>query len=125
MSESIKRAVRAAEQARCAAMLANDAAALDGLLDPRLAFHHSNGAVDDKPAYLAKLAAGRIAYVSIDWDEARVTPLAAGAALLGGRMTTVVRVEGVEKTLANRVLAAWTLGDGAWRMIAFQSTPLA
>lgn len=122
-------AVRAAEHARCAAMLANDAGALDALLDPRLVFSHATGQVDDKPAYLAKMAAGRIEYRSIDWSEDVVVPLGADAALLTGRMTSRVSVEGIEKRLDNRVMAVWSLGDrgseGArWRMLAFQSTPL-
>jgi hypothetical protein len=114
----------AAEQRRCAAMLANNAAELDAVLDERLAFHHSNGGVDDKAAFLAKMAAGRIEYVSIDWSEDSVIALATDAALLTGRMLTVVRVEGVEKRLDNRVLEGWARSDEAWRLVAFQSTPI-
>jgi hypothetical protein len=125
MGEDDEAALRNAEQARCAAMLANNHAALAALLDPRLQFHHSTGAVDGKDGYLAKLAAGRIQYVAIDWAEEQVIGLAENAALLTGRMTTDVRVEGVDKRLNNRVLTAWSLTDGHWRMVAFQSTPLA
>jgi hypothetical protein len=40
-------------------------------------------------------------------------------------MATIARVEGIEKTLENRVLAVWIKPSvGEWRMIAFQSTPL-
>lgn len=124
MTDDISSAVLAAERERCGAMLANDAAALDALLDARLSFSHATGAVDDKAAYMAKMAAGRIDYLSIDWSEETVIPLGDGAALLTGRMTSRVRVEGVEKTLDNRVLAGWALGDGGWRIVAFQSTPL-
>lgn len=128
MSDPISTAIAAAEQRRCAAMLANDAAALDALLDPRLSFSHATGQVDDKAAYMAKMAAGRIDYLSIDWSEDHVTPLGEDAALLTGRMTNVVRVEGVEKRLDNRVMSVWARGSEApgapWRMLAFQSTPL-
>ncbi len=125
MGENLEAALRAAEQRRCSAMLANDNAALDAALDPRLQFHHATGAVDGKDAYLAKMAAGRIQYVAIDWAEERVICLADNAALLTGRMTTDVRVDGVDKCLNNRVMTAWSLTDGNWRMVAFQSTPLA
>ncbi len=125
MTDTLETAIRAAEQARCAAMLAGDNAALDAVLDPQLRFHHATGAVDDKPAYLAKMAAGRIVYTGIDWPEGLVTPLGPDAAMLTGRMTTGVRVEGVDKVLNNRVIAVWRFGDGAWRMVAFQSTPMA
>jgi hypothetical protein len=125
MNEAIETEIRAAEQQRCAALVANDPAALDALLDPRLHFSHATGAVDDKPALLAKLAAGRIHYAGIAWSEEKVTALAQDAALLTGRMVTDVRVEGVDKQLNNRVIAVWCRSGGAWRLLAFQSTPLA
>jgi hypothetical protein len=125
MSNQLESEIRAAEQARCAAMLAGDNAALDALLDPRLQFHHATGAVDDKPGYLAKMAAGRIKYAGIEWSEEMVTSLSPDAAMLTGRMTTQVVVEGVAKTLNNRVITVWVRGNGTWRMAAFQSTPLA
>lgn len=125
MSGDMESAVLAAEQRRCEAMLANDNAALADLLDARLHFSHATGAVDDRDAYLAKMAAGRIAYVGITWAEQRVMPLAPDVAILTGRMTTDVRVESVDKRLNNRVITIWDGTGGDWRMVAFQSTPLA
>lgn len=121
MTDRLK-ALRDAENARCAAMLANDLPALEGLLDPRLHFSHANGAVDDRKQYLAKLSGGRIVYLSIDWSEITTVDLG-DTALLTGRMTSKVTVEGVAKTLDNRVLSVWGW-TGVWRLIAFQSTPL-
>lgn len=123
MTQELFDAVIAAERDRCAAMLAGDAVALDALIDPRLHFSHATGAVDDKAGYLAKIVAGRIAYASIEWSEQKVIGFE-DSALLTGRMSSVVRVEGAEKRLENRVLAVWGW-DGAWRLVAFQSTPLA
>jgi hypothetical protein len=125
MTDDLAATIRAEEQKRCAAMLANDVTALEALLDPRLRFHHATGAVDDKDGYLAKVTAGRIEYVAIRWDEELVTGLAPDAALLTGRMTTDVRVEGVEKRLNNRVITAWSQSGKDWRLVAFQSTPIA
>jgi hypothetical protein len=125
LSEDTKTAVLAAERRRCAAMLANDREALAALLDQRLLFAHATGAVDDKPAYLAKMAAGRIAYLAIAWSEERVIELAPGAALLTGRMTSDVEVEGKAKRLDNRAITVWAASEGTWRLVAFQSTPLA
>jgi hypothetical protein len=125
LTHDLKAAVLAAEKRRCAAMLANDAKALAELLDRRLQFVHATGAVDDREAYLAKIAAGRIDYLDIAWSEEAVTPLTTDAALLTGRMTTDVSVEGVGKRLSNRVITVWNESDGEWRLIAFQSTPIA
>jgi Domain of unknown function (DUF4440) len=115
-------AVLAAESQRCAAMLAKDTERLNDLIDPRLHFSHATGAIDDKAGYLTKFAAGRIAYLSIEWSEQNVVSLGR-VALLTGRMTSRVRVEGTEKRLENRVLAVWRYED-TWRLLAFQSTPL-
>jgi hypothetical protein len=120
----LETAIRAAEQRRCTAMLGNDAAALDTLLDPRLTFSHATGVVDDKTAYLAKMAGRRITYLSITWSGERVITLADNAALMTGCMVSNVTVEGVEKRLDNRVLAIWVRDAADWRLVAFQSTPL-
>lgn len=125
VAADLKAEILAAEKARCDAMLANDNAALDAVLDPRLHFAHATGAVDDKDAFLAKMAAGRIKYVALVWSEERVLELAPDAAMLTGRMNTDVQVEGVVKELRNRVITVWSRTGGAWRMVAFQSTPLA
>jgi len=124
MDSELQTEVLGAENQRCAAMMANDLIALDALLDPDLRFSHATGAVDDKSQYLAKLQAGRIQYLAIDWSETHIRPFGEHAALLSGRMRSTVKVEGVEKQLDNRVLAAWTLAGSAWRLAAFQSTPL-
>ena len=124
MSETIDTEIKAAERQRCAAMIANDPAALAEVLDDTLQFHHATGSVDDKLAFLAKMAAGRIVYQEIAWSEENVTALAEDAAMLTGRMTTQVQVEGTAKQLNNRVMTVWTREGGAWRLLAFQSTPI-
>ena len=125
MSDTIAEEITAAEQQRCAAMIANDPAALAAILDDALQFHHATGAVDDKAAFLAKMAAGRIRYAGIGWSEENVTRLAGDAALMTGRMTTDVQVEGTDKRLNNRVMTVWRSDQGSWRLLAFQSTPVA
>jgi hypothetical protein len=124
MDTTPEQAVLAAEERRCAAMLDNDADALEALIDPRLSFSHATGQVDDKPAYLAKMAAGRITYLAIHWSGKQVIMLGSDVALLTGQMTSEVTVEGVEKRLDNRVLAVWTKTGSTWRLTAFQPTPL-
>ena len=125
MTQDLTNTIRAAEQRRCAAMLAGDNVELDAILDPRLHFAHANGGIDDKAAYLAKMAAGRIVYLGIAWSEEKVTRLADDVAMLTGRMKTDVQVDGTDKVLLNRVIGVWAQTDGTWRLIGFQSTPLA
>jgi ketosteroid isomerase-like protein len=115
--------VKAAEAARCAAMLAGDVAGLDGLLAEGLTFVHSNGGVDGKSALLKKMAAGAIAYQAIDWSEPQVDVRGAVAAL-HGIMALQVTVAGVAKTLRNRAILLWEYDSAAWRLFYFQSTPI-
>lgn len=124
MGQSLSDRVLDAEKQRCAAMLGNDVAALDALLDPDLVFAHATGAIDDKSAYVAKMAAGKIEYLGIYWPEAKVTPLGGQHALLIGRMATHVRVDGMEKHLDNRVTTVWANNGASWRLLSFQSTPI-
>ena len=125
MSDSLESDIKSAEARRCAAMVANDPAALAAALDDRLQFHHATGAVDDKAAFLAKMAAGRIVYQGISWSDEKVCPLGPDAALMTGRMTTDVKVEGDAKLLNNRVMTVWSRAGATWRLMAFQSTPIA
>jgi len=124
MTDTLATEITKAEARRCAAMLAGDARALEAVLDPCLQFHHSNGNVDDRAAFMAKIAAGRIVYAGIAWEEERVESLGEHVALLTGKMITDVKVEGVDKRLLNRVMTVWLRTDGIWRLTAFQSTPL-
>jgi ketosteroid isomerase-like protein len=125
MSTTLEAEITAAEAQRCAAMVANDPAALAQALDDDLQFHHATGTVDDKAAFLAKMAAGRIRYAAISWSEDKVLSLGPDTALLTGRMTTDVQVEGVDKRLNNRVMTIWRRSAESWRLLAFQSTPIA
>ena len=136
MAEDITGGIAAAETRRCAAMLASDAAALDLLLDARLSFSHATGQVDDKAAYLAKMAAGRIDYLSIDWSEQQVIALGHDAALLtaddlrragrgrgeAARQSRARRLGAERRRVAGRrlpvdpaqgLIAPWTVGEMA------------
>ena len=124
MNGELAAAILAAEGRRCAAMIANDGAALDAMLDSRLQFHHATGVVDDKAAYLAKVAGGRIRYAGIDWPEKTVLALGADVALLTGRMLTQVQVDGTDKKLDNRVMTVWSRNPQGWQLVAFQSTTI-
>ena len=124
MADTIRHSIEAAERRRCAAMLDNDAGALDAVLDPGLRFVPATGAVDDKSGFLAKMAAGRIAYSALEWSEDAVTALGPDCAMMTGRMTTRVRVDGAAKVLENRVITIWLRSAHDWRLGFFQSTPI-
>ena len=121
-----------AEEMRCAAMLSGNITQLQNILDDRMTFCHATGRVDNKTAYLSKMAEGKIQYRSIEWNQQAVTDLH-GSALLTGKMVTNVCVAGTEKTLINQVISVWAdysklsaeQSNVQWKLLAFQSTPIA
>jgi hypothetical protein len=46
------------------------------------------------------------------------------SAVVVGRMTADLTVDGTAKTIDNLALAVWTRADGEWQLIAYASTPL-
>jgi ketosteroid isomerase-like protein len=116
-------AVLAAEARRYRAMVDGDLAALDELLAPGATYAHSSGARDTKDEYLGKLRSRYYVYRRAEHPVERVE-VAGDAAVVVGRMTADVDVDGVPKTIDNLALAVWTRSDGTWRLLAYAPTPL-
>jgi Domain of unknown function (DUF4440) len=62
MSETMRRQAVASEEARFAAMAANDLDALESLLEDDLHYVHANGMVEDKAEFLRKIRSGERRY---------------------------------------------------------------
>ena len=123
MTEDVAAAVAALEDARYAAMLACDTEKLDRLLDARLRYVHSSGRVDDKASYLAGF--GRLwRHRSIERQDQTIVPLGDTVLVFSTVHVEVQLGDGLRKSSA-RVLAVWTRSDGAWRLVAVFSAPLA
>ncbi|WP_164704717.1 nuclear transport factor 2 family protein [Blastococcus litoris] len=115
--------VLAAEDRRYEALLGPDLAALDELFDERLSYAHSSGVRDTKAEYLAKIERGYYDYARIDHPVERVE-LLGDSAVVVGRMTADLTVDGAPKSLDVLALAMWTRTDGRWRLVAYASTPV-
>jgi len=118
-----EQSLRQAEALRIGAMLSGDVGALDALLDDRLSYTHSDATVDDKASYLEKVRTRHYRYEEIRIAGLRITPLA-GAAMLTGEMAGRVWVGEKLVVMDNRFLAVSALADGAWRLLAYQPTPI-
>ena len=117
------RAVLAAEERRYRAMQEADLAALDALCAEDLSYAHSSGVRDTKDEYLAKLRSGYYVYHRIDHPVERVA-VAGDTAIVVGRMTADLDVDGTAKTIDNLALAVWTRASGHWQLLAYAPTPL-
>ena len=109
------------EDRRYAAMISGDVATLDILLSGQAVYTHSLGDRDTKVEYLGKVAAKYFTYHQIDRPEENIL-IEGDTAVVVGRMTARVDVDGSERLLDNRSLAVWSRTGGVWRLLAYQPT---
>ena len=114
--------IRDAETRRYAAMVANDAKALDALLADDLVYTHSTAATETKKEFIDRLSSG-LRYTKVDQREQHVRVFG-DVALVNGLNTMHVERKGEPVTFGIRFLAVYVREDGAWRMRAWQSTRL-
>ena len=114
-------AVKAADDARVAAMLSPNKATLDGVLSDELRYAHSNGKVDTKASLTAALLGGEAKYQSYNYSERTFTFPAPNLALMAGRLEVQAIVDGVSMTTGISYLAVWRLEKGQWKFLAWQS----
>lgn len=115
--------IAALEDARYRAMIAGDPKELGRYLSDRLTYTHSTALTESKAEYLASVAKGVFKYRDIKISERRIRA-AGGAALVTGRITIDILIDGQPKLLQSRFLNVWVEEGGDWRMIAWQSTPI-
>ena len=115
--------VLAAEDRRYAAMVDGDLATLDELCTDELSYAHSSGVRDTKAEYFAKISSGYYDYHRIDHPVERVE-VVGDTAIVVGRMTADLTVDGTAKTIDNLALAVWTRGPGGWRLLGYAPTRL-
>lgn len=120
---SIEQDILALEERRCAAMAANDVAALEKLFHDDLIYTHSSAVVDTRASYLETLKNGHTRYHSVQRSDEKVR-VCGDTALVTGRAIIDVTVKGEKKHLDTRFLDVWTKTPQGWKFIAWQSTKL-
>ena len=113
------------EAQRCDAMQRGDFARLREILHPGLTHVHAKGQTDDYDSYF-RSGGTHVDYQQIDRSELKVQVLGTSAVMTGRQLLVAVRKNGTGTVrIDSRVLQVWTQEDGgAWRQIAFQTTPL-
>jgi ketosteroid isomerase-like protein len=117
-------AVLAAEDARFAAMVAADAAAMRRWLSDDLVYVHSTGVVEDRQQLVASIVGGKLQYLAIEPSDRRVVFQGADAAFVQG--VAYIKAKSGDKALEfpARYLAVYGLQGADWRLRAWQSLRL-
>lgn len=120
-TDSAREAVLRVEQEWQDALVNSDTAALDRIYAESMIYTHSNGSVDDKASYIAKIKSGESSYKSMTRDDIKVQ-IFGDAAIV----TCHWKVSSVSGTTVNntnaRYLHFYTRLKGKWRMVAHQAT---
>ena len=106
------------------AMVNSDVAVLRALFADGLRYGHANGEVHAKEELLGLLGSGRLDYHAIRVEEEETRELA-GALVVTGRQTIEVRAGGRDVTSHSVFSAVYARQGGRWRLVAYQSTPVA
>lgn len=115
--------VRAAEDARYAAMIAQDFDALGRLLADDLTYTHSTGSTDTKTEYLAALRGGKYRYKSARREGVTVR-VHGTTATVTGRLFIDLDVDGAPKSVVSAFVGVWVRNPAGWQLAALQSTSL-
>jgi hypothetical protein len=114
--------IRAREDALYSAMIALDYAALDDLLSDDLAYVHSTGVVETKPAYLAALRRRLYEYSAIRRHDGD-TQVFATCAVTRGAIEMTVGAEGsIKGTIRLQHVLVWVKQAATWRLTLRQAT---
>ncbi|MFI5355798.1 MAG: nuclear transport factor 2 family protein [Opitutales bacterium] len=116
--------VRAADAARVMATIAGNVDRLAPLLSDQLSYGHGDGRVQTKAEFLAAVRTNQMHYEVYDYEELHVRPVGDDVVTLTGRARLRVRAGAQLVAFRLRFLAVWHREAGAWRLFAYQSTPL-
>lgn len=119
----IEKEISDLEEKRFDAMVRADLLTLDEMLDDELVYTHSFGDKDSKPEYLQKVREKVFDYLEMKSSIDKIIE-AGDCALVFGRYTGRVLIQGNERTLNNASLVVWRRAKGTWRLVASQPTVL-
>jgi ketosteroid isomerase-like protein len=123
-SNPIEQAILKMEQEWEDALVKSDVAALDRIYAVSLIYTHSNGAVDDKAAYIRNIKSGVTKYESMKRDDIRVS-VYGDTAIVSSHWQVNATANGNKLSTNARYLHVYVKQKGQWLMVAHQATRLA
>lgn len=114
-------AVRRADDARVAAILAADQAGLDRALSDELHYVHGSGKTDTKASYVQSFVSHTTVYDTYTYPERNFQAVGPGVVLMSGRSLIHSRTGGGLDHDLN-FLAVWRQENGVWKLLAWQAS---
>jgi hypothetical protein len=110
-----------AEDARCAAQVGGDFAALERFYDDELVYHHTTGAIDGKASFIELQRSGTVRFHRINRHEARVR-VYGPVAIVTGTGTFEYNARGQEMVVVQLFHAVWLRRAEGLRLVSWQAT---
>ena len=101
------------------AMVNADEAALNDLVSDQLSYGHSNGAVEDKKAFILKLTNGSSDYTKIDVSNQSIS-ISGDVAVIRQHADLTLMGGGKVSQLNLMVLMVWQKSHGKWKLLTRQ-----
>jgi ketosteroid isomerase-like protein len=112
-------------QAFRAAQVAADAKAFDALCAPELSYSHSDGRVEDKAAFIANATAGKTKFLSLAWDDVKISVVGASAIVrFHWKGESEVVADGKKNSTNLHILMNWQKQGADWKLLSRASTKL-
>ncbi|MSQ58169.1 MAG: nuclear transport factor 2 family protein [Betaproteobacteria bacterium] len=110
-----------AEDARYAAQMNDDFAAMDKLFADDLVYTHSSSVVDNKKTYIESMTSGTVKYKVMRRSDVTVRTFGC-IAILTGLGNFDVRVKGQDLSVELRFSSTWIKRNGAPQFVSWQAT---
>lgn len=104
-------------------MTSGDLAGLAPMLADDLVYVHSDGALENKEQFLARLRSGGIRYRTIEPQETKVR-VDGNTAVVTGTATMGVTMNGADRDIRLRYTSIYRRAGGRWLLTTWQSTRL-
>ena len=111
------------DRQRMAAMVTLDVGRLNDILADELIYTHSSAKVDSKASLIEAMASGTNAYTALEPSEVVAKDLGP-VVVLTGVASMSISLSGRLTSFRVRFIDVYVNQDGAWRMVAWQSTRL-
>jgi ketosteroid isomerase-like protein len=120
MAASAEEEVSTAEEARYAAMIGQDKAALAQILADEFVYHQPTGKVQNKAGYLQQVTAGDVKIRKAVRYDTR-THVYGDTVTVMGSTRVDLEIKGEPKVFDLYFLNVWVKRDGRWQIVARQS----